>query len=127
MEEKLCPACGEGLTLLEPGVTLGVDGNSNNLLGVFATASLPHVQVDFYICPKCGKLELYKSNFQPPKPEEEEEEPLYYDSEVDLQRAKLARQLQKESQPPAKDAPAGDPWDKKEKSGGLFGIFRSDD
>ena len=43
------------------GFSIGTDGNG----GLFGLLVSDLVDVDLYLCPRCGKIDLYAHNFQP--------------------------------------------------------------
>ncbi len=62
-----CPACGAAMERKLENFTIGLDGGGGLLSGIW------HEQydVDLYVCPQCGKVELYTAHFQ--KKEEQPE------------------------------------------------------
>lgn len=60
-DHKLCSACGGVLERVKPGV---------DLFPTLSTLTLELSRHDLavYTCPKCGKVEFYRSNFQPEPP-----------------------------------------------------------
>ncbi len=54
-QKKCCPACGAELEPAVKGLSLGGDG-----WGLLTSALVENLEVDAYVCPNCGKVELYR-------------------------------------------------------------------
>lgn len=67
--EKRCSACGGTMECKRTNFSIGTDGNGG-LFGLFASDL---VDVDLYLCPRCGKIDLYALNFQPQTEEKDSE------------------------------------------------------
>ncbi len=59
-KEVLCPACGAEMERKLQNFTIGTDGGG----GLLSSLLYQQYDVDLYVCPQCGKVELYTANFQ---------------------------------------------------------------